>query len=170
MTIRSIVLVGEEILRQKSLPITLFKIKELELLQNDLRDTLLAFWEKNDYGRGIAAVQIGILKRAIYVKTSLFEGMLLNPIIIKKSKKMFWTWDSCFSANISFFVKILRYYEIEVEYFDLIGERKIIKAEGDLSELLQHELDHLEGILFFDYLDKEKRLLVMKEVLSKQNT
>lgn len=168
MAILPIVLAGEEILRQKSLPITLFKTKELELLQNDLRDTLLAFREKNIYGRGIAAVQMGILKRAIYVKTPLFEGMLLNPTIIKKSKKMFWTWDSCFSVNISFFVKILRYYEIEVEYFDITGERKSVKAKGDLSELLQHELDHLEGILFFDYLDEKNKSLIMKEVFWKK--
>lgn len=168
MAIQPIVFIGEEILRQKSLPITLFGTKELEQLQDDLRDTLLSFREKNNYGRGIAAVQMGILKRAVYVKTASFEGMLLNPQIIKKSKKRFWTWDSCFSANIAFFVKILRHYEIEVEYFDIKGQRKSIKAEGDLSELLQHELDHLEGILFFDYLDKEKRLLVMKEVLRKK--
>ncbi len=167
MAVKPIVKIGEELLRKESLPILDFGTKELKQLEEDLRDTLLAFREKYGYGRGIAAVQIGKLQRAIYVKTDIFEGMLVNPKIVKKSEKMFWTWDSCFSADIAFFVKILRHFEIEVEYFDRFGEKKFLRAKGDLSELLQHEIDHLDGKLFIDYLDEEKKLLFMKDVFEK---
>ncbi|MBU0460052.1 MAG: peptide deformylase [Nanoarchaeota archaeon] len=167
MAVKSIVKIGEELLRKESLPILDFGTEELKQLEEDLRDTLLAFREKHGYGRGIAAVQIGNLQRTIYVKTEEFEGMLVNPKIVKKSEKMFWTWDSCFSADIAFFVKILRHFEIEVEYFDISGEKKLLKATDELSELLQHEIDHLDGKLFIDYLDKDKKLLFMKDVFEK---
>ncbi|MBT4735503.1 MAG: peptide deformylase [Candidatus Marinimicrobia bacterium] len=167
MAVQKIIKIGEELLRKESLPIFNFGTGELKQLEEDLRDTLLAFREKYGYGRGISAVQIGKLKRAIYIKTEGFEGMLVNPEIVKRSEKMFWTWDSCFSADIAFFVKILRYCSVEVEYFDWEGKKKILEAKEDLSELLQHEIDHLDGKLFIDYLDEEKKLLFMKDVFEK---
>lgn len=168
MTIKNIIKIGEELLRKESLPITAFGTEELKQLEEDLRDTLIAFREKYGYGRGIAAVQIGTLKRAIYVKTEEIEGMLFNPKIIKKSEKRFWTWDSCFSADIAFFVKILRHYEVEVEYFDIFGKKKLLHAKKNLSELLQHEMDHLNGKLFVDYISNPKEI-VMREVYEMNN-
>jgi peptide deformylase len=167
MAVKQIVKIGEELLRKESLPILDFGTEELKQLEVDLRETLFAFREKYGYGRGIAAVQVGKLQRAIYVKTDSFDGMLVNPKVVKKSEKMFWTWDSCFSADITFFVKILRHYEIKVEYFDKFGKKKSLRAEGDLSELLQHEIDHLDGKLFIDYLDEDNKFLFMKDVFEK---
>ena len=168
MAVKNIIKIGEELLRKKSLSITHFGTEELQQLEEDLRDTLIAFRKKYGYGRGIAAVQIGTLKRAIYVKTEEFEGILINPKIIKKSEKMFWTWDSCFSADIAFFVKILRHYEVEVEYFDISGKKKSLPATNSLSELLQHEIDHLDGTLFVDYISNPKEI-VMREVYERNN-
>ncbi len=167
MTIRKIVKIGEELLRKRSLPILEFKNKIVPQLEIDLRETLISFRKKYDYGRGIAAVQIGELKRAIYVITNNFEGMLINPTITERSKEMFWTWDSCFSVDIAFFVKVLRYKSVMIEYEDNKGTKKYLFATEELSELLQHEIDHLDGKLFIDYIDKEKKLLVMKEVFEK---
>ncbi len=164
MATQKIIFIGDETLRKKSEPVTEFNTPVLLRLEEDLRDTLFSFRQKHGYGRGIAAVQIGVLQRAIYIKTDSFEGMMLNPEIVRKSEEMFWTWDSCFSADAAFFVKVKRHYEIQVEFYDKEGTKKSVKASGGLSELLQHEIDHLDGILFIDYLDSEKRLLFMKDV------
>ncbi len=167
MSVKNIVQIGEKILRKNCNRITSFNTNELKELERDLKDTLVDFREKYTYGRGISAPQIRILKQAIYIITEDFEGILINPMITFKSKKVFFVWDSCFSANIDFFIKILRHYKIEVEYLDILGNKKILKAEGNLSELLQHEIDHLSGILFIDYLDQNKRNLITKEVYEK---
>lgn len=164
MVVLSIIKIGDELLRQKSDPIIKFGTDTLKQLKEDLKDTLMAFKLEHGLGRGIAAVQIGELKRVIYVKTNEFEGMLCNPVIKSKSSSMFWTWDSCFSADVAFFIKVQRHYEIEIEYFDFKGKKKKLIAEGSLSELLQHEIDHLDGILFIDYLGDQKKALVMKEI------
>lgn len=167
MAVRTVIKIGEKILREKSKIIKKFNTNDLNKIEKDLRDTLIAFNKKYHCGRGIAAVQIGILKKMLYIKTKEFEGVLINPKIVKKSKKMFWSWDSCFSADIAFFIKVKRYYKINVEYYNTQGEKQLLQAEDDLSELLQHEIDHLSGVLFIDYIDDNKKLLMMKEAFEK---
>ena len=164
MAVKKIVKVGDKLLRKKSSPITHFGTKELKHLKENLHDTLIAFRKKHKLGRGIAAVQIGVLKKAIYIKMKGFEDFLINPKIVYKSKKESWYWDSCFSVDVTFFIRLLRPFEIEVEYYDFNGNKKTIKAKGHLAELLQHEIDHLHGKLFIDYWNKNKENFVMSDV------
>jgi len=114
----------------------------------NLKDTLNNFKKRNGFGRAIAAPQIGILKRIIYVDfpKANISGAMISPKIIKKSKEKIQIWDDCFSFP-DLLVKVKRAKEIKVEYQTEDGEKRTISAAGDLSELLQHEIDHLDGIL-----------------------
>lgn len=89
------------------------------------------------------------------------ELLMVNPKITWKSKELFWVWDSCFSFDLAFFVKIRRHKKIKVEYNDTEGNRKIEEFERDLSELFQHEIDHLYGILAVDH-SKDSRQIMMR--------
>lgn len=115
----------------------------------DLRDTLHQFQRDHGFGRGISAVQIGHLVRAIYLE---FEGRsysLLNPRYLSRSEEVFTLWDDCFSFP-HLMVEVARHCMVEVEYQDELGARQVLQAAGPLSELLQHEMDHLDGILTVD--------------------
>lgn len=121
---------------------------ETRQIIQDLEDTLADFKEKNGFGRAIAAPQIGVLKRIIYIdfpKPNI-SGPMINPRIIWQSKEKIQLWDDCFSFP-ELLVKVERAKEIEVEYLSNDGENRSVTAKGDLSELLQHEIDHLDGIL-----------------------
>lgn len=122
--------------------------KETKQFILDLKDTLENFKKKNGFGRAIAAPQIGVLKRIIYVNfpKEKISGAMINPKIVKKSKENIRVWDDCFSFP-ELLVKVERAKEIRVEYQNEDGENHTITAKGDLSELLQHEIDHLDGIL-----------------------
>ena len=154
---------GNPVLRKKCLSVKDFQDKNIKKIIIDLSDTLHDAQRKFHYGRGIAAPQIGILKRIIFIDMPGFKSELINPRIIKKSKKTFEVWDSCFSFNVAFFVLVNRYYSIKVEYFDKEGKKHTIKAEDKLSELLQHEIDHLDGILAIDRM-KDKRTMMRSEL------
>lgn len=161
MTVRKVLLAGDPVLRKKTETIEDFNLEKS--LITDLRDTLIEFKEKKGLGRGIAAPQIGISKKALYIITDEFEGELINPKIISHSSKESVWWDSCFSYNAAIFAKVKRWKEIEIEYFDLSGNKHKLEAEGSLSELLQHEIDHLDGILFMDRKKEEGEWLIMRE-------
>jgi len=160
--IRQILQLGNEDLRQRSLPVEDFRSRELDSLIEDLSDTLQDAQRRFGYGRGIAAPQIGELKRVIFVDMQRFRSALLNPTIMKSSDRMFEVWDSCFCFNIAFFVLVDRHYSIRVEYFDQERRKHVIDAEDKLSELLQHEIDHLDGILATDRM-KDKRIIMRPE-------
>lgn len=161
MPIKEILLAGDSILRKKSVEV-INPTSEGKLVA-DLKDTLVDFRETNGLGRGIAAPQIGILKRIIYLFFDEFKGELINPKITKHSEETGLYWDSCFSFKAAFFIKVKRWKNIEVQYFDLNGEKKTIKADGEISELLQHEIDHLDGILFPDRKVEQGEWIIMKE-------
>ncbi len=114
----------------------------------DLKDTLADFRKKNGFGRAIAAPQIGVLKRIIYVDfpKENISGPLINPQIVRQSLEKYQVWDDCFSFP-ELLVKVERAREIEVKYQAEDGDIYTITAKCDLSELLQHEIDHLDGIL-----------------------
>jgi len=149
MAVKTILLIGDEKLREISQPVD-FNKDPVEKYLCDLRDTLLNFQAIKKIGRAIAAPQIGLHKRIIYMGKDNFRIVLINPVITAKSYEMFEVWDSCFSADVAFFGKTLRHKEISVEYFNERGEKNIEVFSGDLSELFQHEIDHLDGILFTD--------------------
>lgn len=148
MPSREILQLGNPVLWQKSVEVADVQSAEIGRLVRDLRDTLGAFREATGYGRGIAAPQIGVLKRVIFVRMQPagFSSPLVNPQIVWASESQIELWDDCFSFP-ELMVRVSRAAQIRVDYQDDRGLKQTIEAEGDLSELLQHEIDHLDGIL-----------------------
>lgn len=161
--IRPILQLGNANLRKKSLPVRDFKSDDLARLIEDLSDTLEDAKKRFGYGRGIAAPQIGELKRVFFIDAPGFRSPLINPKIALASDATFEVWDSCFSFNVEFFVLVDRHRSIKVEYFDTKGKKQVVRAEGDLSELLQHEIDHLDGVLATDRMKDRKRIMMRSE-------
>ena len=162
MVIKKIVVEPDPILRKKS--------EDLEKVDDELRklmDEMLHTMYKAP-GIGLAAVQIGILKKLIVLdisrenekKNPLF---LINPKITFKSKKRSIYEEGCLSLP-GYFAEVERPAECHLEYLDYYGKKKELKADGLLSTCIQHEIDHLNGILFIDYLSKLKRDMIIKKL------
>ena len=154
-----------EILRKKSLPVDNVD-KDLQILMDDMLETMYAA-----PGIGLAAIQVGIPKRIIVLDIEQKEGQkkplfLVNPEIIQKSINLSTYEEGCLSVPGQF-AEIDRPDKCHVKYLDYYGEKKEINAEGMLATCIQHEMDHLEGILFIDYLSKLKKTMIIKK-LSKQ--
>jgi peptide deformylase len=115
----------------------------------DLADTLEAFRRERGFGRAISAVQIGRLERVIYLEFDGVSYSLVNPVWESLSGEKFALWDDCFSFP-DLMVRVERSRSVRVNYADEHGARQVLNAEGALSELLQHEMDHLDGILAVD--------------------
>jgi len=157
MTIRNIVLLGDPILYQICTPVKREELGELALTIQDMRDTLLAFRDQHGVGRAIAAPQIGVLKRLVFlerVSNSTLDNTtdiptplpLINPIVHDGSKEMIELWDDCMSFP-NLLVRLRRHATCELTYRDLDWQEHTVRLTGDLSELLQHECDHLDGVL-----------------------
>jgi len=151
MAVREIRQLGNPILWKRSETVGDAVASETASIIRDLDDTLAEFRRANGYGRGIAAPQIGVLKRVIFIHVpdGTFCGPLINPQIMWRDERSIELWDACFSFP-DLMVKVSRAAAIEVRYMDEKGQSRVIKADGDLSELLQHEIDHLDGILAID--------------------
>jgi len=138
---------------------------EIRALVADLADTM-AYWRASTgYGRGIAAPQIGVAKRVIFLQLPGAEPWpLINPEITWRSSEKIVVWDACLSF-LSIFMQVERHREIVVRYHDLQRESKEIRAgeERNLSELLQHEIDHLDGILAVDRITDIRTLCTREE-------
>jgi peptide deformylase len=160
--IKPILQLGNPALRKESVPVQDFN-RDLKSLVDDLADTLLDAKKRFGYGRGIAAPQIGELKRVVFMDATGFKAPLVNPEIVWASNEMFEVWDSCFSFNVDFFVLAERHCRIRVEYSELNGKKNTLAAEGELSELLQHEIDHLDGILAIDRVRNKKAMMMRSE-------
>ena len=148
MSVRAIRLLGDPVLRINCAPVRRFGTGELNNLMRDLQDTLGDFRARRGFGRGIAAPQIGEEKRVVCIRADRSLD-LVNPVIVRRSRKQMILWDDCFSFP-DLLVRVKRSYSIEVRYQDASGKRHRLKAEGSLSELLQHEIDHINGILAID--------------------
>ena len=148
MPVRPILQLGNPTLLEKSQRVDDPASPETTALITDLRETLADFRLRHGYGRGIAAVQLGVLQRLIYVhmQPTGFRGPLLNPAITWASTEQLELWDDCFSFP-DLLVRVKREARITVDYTDENGQPKTLRAEGAFSELLQHEIDHLDGIL-----------------------
>lgn len=151
MSRKEILQLGNPMLWSQSAIITDVASSETRSIVQDLSDTLANFRELSGYGRGIAAPQIGVLSRLIFIRMQPvgFCGPLINPEIIWSSDARMELWDDCFSFP-DLMVRVSRADQIRVAYQDERGLKQMIEAEGDLSELLQHEIDHLDGILAVD--------------------
>jgi peptide deformylase len=166
MTVKSILTEPNKILRQISKPIDQVT-KEDQNLMDDMLETM---YSAN--GIGLAAIQIGIPKRIIVMDISKDKNIkepmyFVNPIIKEKNLNKSIYEEGCLSVPDQF-AEIERPSTCEVQYLDYDGIKKILKAEGILATCIQHEIDHLEGILFIDYLSKLKKSIIIKK-LSKKN-
>tara|TARA_B100001175_G_scaffold243461_1_gene209917 strand:- start:498 stop:1019 length:522 start_codon:yes stop_codon:yes gene_type:complete len=166
MTVKLILTEPNKILRQISKPIDKVT-NEDQILMDDMLETMYA-----SNGIGLAAVQIGIPKRIIVMDISKDKDIkkpmyFVNPVIKEKNPNKSTYEEGCLSVPDQF-AEIERPSKCEVEYLDYFGKKKILKAEGLLATCIQHEMDHLEGILFIDYLSKLKKSIIIKK-LSKKN-
>ena len=166
MTIKTIITEPNEILRQVSKPVIRVGNDERKLM-DDMLETMYAA-----NGIGLAAIQIGIPKRIIVMDISKDGNkkpmFFVNPIIKNKDKEKTTYEEGCLSVP-NYFAEVDRPKYCEVEYLDYSGESKILKADGLLATCIQHEMDHLEGILFIDYLSKLKKTMIVKKLSKKKN-
>ncbi|HWQ32425.1 MAG TPA: peptide deformylase [Blastocatellia bacterium] len=162
MPVREILLLGNEQLWQRSEPVTRVESRETQEIIRDLAETLGDFRARKGFGRAIAAPQIGVSRRIILVNTG--EPMpLINPVITHASDEMMELWDDCFSFP-DLMVRVRRHYEISVTCRDGQGRLQMVNASGSLSELLQHEIDHLDGILAVDRAIDGRSLALRQEI------
>ena len=148
MAIRRIRQLGDPVLRERSIAV-MDKAVTLPGTWGDLRDTLHEFQRAHGFGRGISAVQIGVLERVIYVEFAGATYCLVNPELVSASEERFALWDDCFSFP-DLLVWLERAVRVAVRYRDENGLEQVVEAEGALAELLQHEMDHLDGVLAVD--------------------
>ena len=130
-------------------------------IKNLIRDMVLIM-EKGQ-GAGLAASQVGVLKRVIVVETEKEAMCLINPKIIKKSKNKILVIEGCLSFP-GLWLKIERAKDVEVEALNIKGEKIQIKTEDSAAMILQHEIDHLDGILFIDRIGFWQRLKLKKKI------
>ena len=167
MAVKTIITEPNKLLRQISKPVENVG-KEEQQLMNDMLDTM---YDAN--GIGLAAIQIGIPKRIIVMdigKEKKEPRYFVNPVIMNKDSIKNTHEEGCLSVPDQF-AEIDRPSKCEVEYLDYHGKKQLLKADGLLATCIQHEMDHLEGILFIDYLSKLKKSMIIKKLSKlKSNT
>ena len=168
MALRQILTEPNKILREKSLSVETVD-EDLQKLMNDMLETMYAA-----PGIGLAAIQVGVPKRVIVLDIAPKDKprnpmFFVNPEIIKKSDNNSTYEEGCLSVPGQF-AEIDRPDKCHIKYLDYHGQPKEIKAEGMLATCIQHEMDHLEGILFIDYLSKLKKSMIIKKLSRQQKT
>ena len=162
MSVKVILTEPNKILRQISKPVESVSDDERRLM-DDMLDTMYAA-----PGIGLAAIQIGVPKRIIVMDISRDEDKkepqyFVNPVIKNKNNETSKYEEGCLSVPDQF-AEIERPNECEVEYLDYNGKKQLLKAGGLLATCIQHEMDHLEGVLFIDYLSKLKKSMIIKKL------
>ena len=162
MTIKTILTEPNKKLREVSKPVEKVGLEEQKLM-DDMLDTMYAA-----NGIGLAAIQIGVPKRIIVIDISKEEDKkepryFVNPVIKNKDHLKMTYEEGCLSVPNQF-AEIDRPKKCEIDYLDYNGTKKTLKAEGLLATCIQHEMDHLEGILFIDYLSKLKKSMIIKKL------
>ena len=162
MTVKTILTEPNKLLRQVSKPVEIVG-KEEQQLMDDMLETM---YDAN--GIGLAAIQTGVPKRIIVMDLSKDDQkkeprFFVNPVIRNKDKSNSTYEEGCLSVPNQF-AEIDRPSKCEIEYLDYHGDKKFLKAEGLLATCIQHEMDHLEGILFIDYLSKLKKSMIIKKL------
>ena len=162
MTIRKILTEPDKFLRQVSESVLKVTDEERRIMD----DMLETMYDAN--GIGLAAIQVGVPKRILVIDLGKKESQnmplfFVNPKIIKKNEKLATYEEGCLSVPDQF-AEIDRPNKCTVEYLDYNGKKKVLDADGLLATCLQHEMDHLEGILFIDYLSKLKRDYIIKKL------
>ena len=168
MAVKTIITEPNPLLRQISKPVD--KVGDEErLLMDDMLETMYAA-----NGIGLAAIQIGIPKRIIVMDICKEENKkepryFVNPVIKNKDILRSTYEEGCLSVPNQF-AEVDRPKKCDLEYLDYNGEKKVLKAEGLLATCIQHEIDHLEGILFIDYLSKLKKSMIIKKLSKNKST
>jgi peptide deformylase len=165
MPVRPVLQLGDPVLRERAVAVEDSAAREIQDLVRDLADTLAHWRSVTGYGRGIAAPQLGVLRRVVFLKLPGAEPWpLINPEIIQRSDETIVVWDACLSF-LSIFMQVERHRDITVRYQNLHGEVLEFQAGDDrnLSELLQHEIDHLDGILAIDRVADVKTICTREE-------
>jgi peptide deformylase len=145
MAVSDILLLGNPLLYEKSVIVEKEEISDLLPKIDLLFETVLDFRKKYGVGRAIAAPQIGLLKRIICLNIDKRVAMI-NPVLSDLSEEMFEIWDDCMSFP-NLLVKVKRHKKLTLTFYDLELQKHKWSMEDDLAELIQHEYDHLEGIL-----------------------
>ena len=148
MTIQKILQLGNPQLYEKSQPVLEEEIAIIQTAVVDLHDTMMNFRNQYGVGRAIAAPQIGLIKNIIYMCIDEVSTVFVNPRLEDKSDEMMEVWDDCMSFP-DLLVKVMRHKSCRIRYRNQDWEEKSMFLNGDLSELLQHEYDHLNGVLAF---------------------
>ena len=148
MTVHRIRLLGDPVLRTKCTPISNPSSPAVRVVVDDLRETLRELKSRSGMGRGLAAPQIAAPIRLIYLEIDK-PWALVNPEILDVGTEDFLVWDDCFSFP-DLMVRVQRAHRIKVRYQDLRGKPQTVEVQHDLAELLQHEIDHLDGVLAVD--------------------
>jgi len=167
MAIKTILTEPNKILRQVSKQVEKVGEEEKKIMD----DMLETMYQAN--GIGLAAIQIGIPKRIIVMDLAKGEEKknpmyFVNPVIKNKNQNLATYEEGCLSVPDQF-AEVNRPSTCEVEYLDYHGEKKILKAEGLIATCIQHEMDHLQGILFIDYLSKLKKSMIIKKLSKDKN-
>ncbi|MDA9605026.1 peptide deformylase [Candidatus Pelagibacter sp.] len=162
MSVRKILTEPNKLLREISKPVEKVGEEERKLM-DDMLETMYAA-----PGIGLAAIQIGVPKRIIVMDISNDKDKkkpmyFVNPLIKNKNREKATYEEGCLSVPDQF-AEIERPNSCEVEYLDYEGKKQILKADGLLATCIQHEMDHLEGILFIDYLSKLKKSIILKKL------
>jgi peptide deformylase len=162
MSVKKILIEPNKLLRQVSKLVENVGDEERRLM-DDMLDTMY-----DAPGIGLAAVQIGVPKRIIVMDIGRDQNkkeprFFVNPIIKNKNEEKAKYEEGCLSVPDQF-AEIERPNSCDVEYLDYDGKKKLLKADGLLATCIQHEMDHLEGILFIDYLSKLKRSMIIKKL------
>lgn len=145
MAIKEILMLGCPDLYRPSEPVKQNELSIIKDLTANLHDTLMDFRNRHGMGRAIAAPQIGVFKRIIYMNTGS-PIIFINPTLLDLSPEMIEIWDDCMSFP-DILVKVRRHRTCKINFLDIEWAQQMLSLEGDLSELLQHECDHLDGIL-----------------------
>lgn len=145
MTVQKVLLLGHPKLYQICEPVRRQELETLEPVIQDLHDTLFDFRRKYGVGRAIAAPQIGVMKRLVYMFIDA-PTVFINPVIDQQSADMLTLWDDCMCFP-DLIVKVERHISCRITFLDREWQEQSMRLEDDLSELLQHECDHLDGVL-----------------------
>ncbi|HEY0153770.1 MAG TPA: peptide deformylase [Longimicrobium sp.] len=163
MAVRPIVRLGDPLLREICAPVIDPADPGVAETVRDLADTLAHSRATTGYGRAIAAPQIGVLERIVFLNVDgATPWPFVNPSIAAHSDEVVTVWDGCLSF-LSIFCQVPRWAWVTVRYQDLEGAWHEVEADGDLSELLQHEIDHLDGILTVDRMTDVRTLVTREE-------
>ena len=165
MPILRILTAPHPFLKKKALPVTVFDAA----LAQTLRDMLDTMYDAK--GIGLAAVQVGIAQRMLVMDVGEDDGggphIIINPVITWLSEDMSSYNEGCLSVP-SHYSDVARPAEVKITYQDPTGAPDTLHASGLLSTCLQHEMDHLDGILFVDHLSSLKRTLILRKLIKKQ--